>query len=70
VDRLELQGECDAEGNDDADGVFIATLEDFFGSEQEAVGFHGGFADFDVEVAAEFVPADLHRAHDEVRSIG
>ena len=27
VDRLELQGERNAEGNDDADGVFVAALE-------------------------------------------
>jgi hypothetical protein len=69
VDRLELQGERDAEGNDHADGVFIAALEHFFRGEQQALAFHGNFADFDVEVAAELVPADLDRAHDEVRSV-
>ena len=70
VDRLELQGEGDAKGHDHADGVFIAALEDFFRGEQQALAFHGDFADLDVEVAAELVPADLDRAHDEVRSIG
>jgi len=41
-------------------------LIDFFRSEQEAVAFHGDFPNFNVEVAAELVPADLDRAHDEV----
>ncbi len=66
VDRLELQSEGDAESDNDADGVFIATLEHFSRPEQQAVAFHGDFANIDVEVAAELVPADLDRAHDEV----
>ena len=70
VDRLELQSERNAESNDHADGVFVTALEHFFRREQQAVAFHGDFADLDVEVAAKLVPADLHRAHDEVRSIG
>ncbi len=59
VYRLELEGEGDAEGDDDADGVFVAALDDLFRGEQKRSPFHGDFADFDVEVAAEFVPADL-----------
>ncbi len=70
VDRLELEGEGDAESDDDADGVFIATLEDLFWREQEAITFHGDFADFDVEITAELVPANLNRAHDKVGSAG
>src|SRR5579859_6462573 len=69
-DRLELQGEGDAKGDDDADGVFVAALEDFIGGEQEAVAFHGDLADLDVEVAAELMPADLDGAHDEVWGFG
>src|SRR5579859_4242305 len=69
-DRLELQGEGDAEGDDDADGVLVAALNDFFGSEQETVAFHGDLADLDIEVTAELVPADLDGAHDEVWSFG
>ena len=70
VHRLELEGECDAEGDDDADGVFVAALDDLFRGEQEAAAFHRDLADFHVEVAAEFVPADLDGTHHEVRSAG
>ena len=66
VYRLELQSERDTECDDYADGVFVAALDHFFRREQEAFAFHGHFADFDIEVAAELVPADLDRAHDEV----
>ena len=67
VDWFKLEGEGDAERDDDSDGVFVAAFEDFFGGEEQSVAFHGDFADFDVEVAAELVPADLDGAHDEIR---
>ena len=69
LDWLVLEGECHAEGDDDADGVFVAAAEDFFGGEEEAVALHGDLAKFDVEVAAELVPADLYRACDEVGAV-
>src|ERR1700722_5378785 len=68
ANRLELEGERHAESNNDADSVFVAALEDFVWSEQEAVTLHGNFANFDVEVAAELVPANLDWTHDQVRS--
>jgi hypothetical protein len=34
VDRLKLEGKSDAESDDDANGVFVAALEDFLRSEQ------------------------------------
>src|SRR5580698_5251812 len=50
VHRLVLEGERDAERDDDADGILIAPLYDFFRGEQQAVAVHGHFADFHIEV--------------------
>jgi hypothetical protein len=68
--RLELQRERDAQRYNYADGVFVAALQDFFRRQQQAVAFHRDFANLDIEVAAELVPADLHRPHDQVRRVG
>src|ERR1700677_3958971 len=46
VDRLELKGERNAQSDDNADGIFVAALEDLFRREEETVAFHGDLADF------------------------
>ena len=70
VHRLVLEGERNPKCHDNADSIFVAAFQNFLWSEQEPIAFHGNFADFDVEVATEFVPADLNRPHHKVRDIG
>ncbi len=69
-DRLVLAGEGDAEGGNDADGVLVATRDRLLGGHQEPPRGHRDLAKLDVPVARELVPADLHRAGDEIGAVG
>jgi len=60
------EGVGEAERGDDTDSVLVTALEDFVGGHHESRAFAGDLAHFDVEVAAELVPADLYRAADEI----
>ena len=66
LDRLELTGKRQTEGGNDADGVLVAALEHLFGVHRDALGFHGNFAELDVPVTSEFMPANLDGAADQI----
>ena len=61
-----LAGVGHAQGRHHADGVFVAPGQGFRRAHDEPILFHGDFAQFDIPVAGELVPADLHRAADQI----
>ncbi len=67
---LVLQREGETERRHHADRIFVAALDDLFGREEQPAALDGNFPQLDVEIAGEFVPADLHRAGDQIRAIG
>jgi hypothetical protein len=53
----------------DADRVLVTALEHFLGSHQQTFAFERNLAQLDVPIAGELVPADLHRAGNQIRLV-
>src|SRR6516225_6933672 len=65
--RFVLQRVGYAQRRYNADGVFVAALDDLLRTHQQPLAFTWHLSDFHVEVATEFVPADLHRPTNQIR---
>ena len=69
-DRLVAAVEGRPEDADHPDGVVVAALDRLRRGEVMAISCERHLARFDVEVAAELLPADLHvDSHDDVRAV-
>ena len=68
--RLVLAAHGHAERGDDHDGIFVTSSQRLFRAHQKTVTFDRNLADLDIEVAAELVPADLHRSANQIRPVG
>jgi|GEM_PF-5172332 len=68
--ELILPGVGHAKGGHYANGVFIYQVRNLFIGEAVLAGVHGSLSHFHIPVAAELVPANLHRAAHQVRFIG
>src|SRR5258708_7054476 len=66
LDRLIAAVERDPKRGHHADRVFVAAGHHFRRAHEETVFFHRYFAQLDVPVAGELVPADLYRTANEV----
>ena len=70
LDRLIAAVERDPQRGHHADGVLVAAGEHFLRRHEQTVFFHRDFAQLDVPVARELVPADLDRTANQVRPVG
>ena len=68
--RLVLAAGSHAECGYDHDGIFVTQSQRLFRAHQQTVTFERNLPDLDIEIAAELVPADLHRSTNQIRPVG